>query len=304
VTKHSHFQTIGLLAKQNAPESKETLRAVLACLEQHRRKVFIEEKTAEYLDRDTPHKTLDRHQLGERCDLVIVIGGDGSMLNAARILTQHGTPVLGINRGGLGFLTDVAPSEVEESLTAVLHGHYSVEVRFLLHTSIWRDEHLIGSGEALNDCVLYSGDIARMIEFEVYIAEQFVYSLRGDGLITATPTGSTAYALSGGGPILSPSLDAMVLVPMHPHTLTSRPIVVDSRQNIRLLLSPGNEIYPRVSCDGQIHISCAPGDEIRISRHPQTLHLIHPPSYDYYNVLRGKLNWGTKLNYYNHNSDS
>ena len=170
--------------------------------------------------------------LGKMCDLAIVVGGDGSMLTAARALAKHGVPVVGINRGGLGFLTDIAPDELEQRLDDVFSGNYEVEQRFMLEGNICREGVSLNQGQALNDVVLSAGSSGRMIEFELYIDDHFVYSQRSNGLIISTPTGSTAYALSGGGPIMHPSLDALVLVPIFPHTLTGRPIVIDGNSKI------------------------------------------------------------------------
>lgn len=196
--------------------------------------------------------------MGEICDLVVVVGGDGSMLGAARALARHKVPVLGINRGSLGFLTDIRPDELEAKVGEVLDGQYIVESRFLLDAQVRRGIDSMGQGDALNDVVLHPGKSTRMIEFELYIDGQFVCSQKADGLIVATPTGSTAYALSAGGPIMHPKLDAIVIVPMYPHMLSSRPIVVDGNSELKIVVSPNMQIYPQVSCDGQNHFTCAP----------------------------------------------
>jgi len=233
--------------------------------------------------------------MGEVCDLVVVVGGDGSLLGAARNLAQSNVPVLGVNRGNLGFLTDISPAEIEEKVGEVLNGQYTVDRRFLIDVLVKRNGEPIGESTGLNDCVLHPGKSARMIQFELYIEGQFVYTQRSDGLIVATPTGSTAYALSGGGPIMHPRLDALVLVPMFPHTLSSRPIVVDGNSELKLVISDNNETYPTVSCDGQKHISCAPGDTITIHKKPHKLKLLHPLSHNFYQTCREKLGWATKL---------
>jgi len=278
----NRFHKIGLIRKTNAPNLTPTVEKVQAFLKHH----GCEVKHDNDFDRDI---------LAAESDLIIVVGGDGSMLNAARSVVSHNKPMLGINRGGLGFLTDVSPTNFEDKILAVLKGQYTEEKRFLLDITVSSKGTTVGAGSALNDVVLYSGHIARMIEFEAFIDDQFVFSLRSDGIIVSTPTGSTAYSLSGGGPIVSPCLEAVVLVPMHPHTLSSRPIVVPSHSTIRLKVSEKSELTPRLSCDGQTHFSLTAGDEILIKRLKDELVLLHPPGYDYYNVLRQKLNWGQPL---------
>ena len=236
-----------------------------------------------------------RSDIGNVCDLVIVVGGDGSLLGAARMLARHGVPVLGINRGRLGFLTDVMPDEIIERVGDVLAGNYSVEERFLLDVVVMRNGEPIGRGDALNDVVVNSGTSARMIEFDLYIEGEFVYHQRSDGLIISTPTGSTAYALSGGGPIMHPALDAIGLVPMFPHTLSSRPIVVGGNSEIKILIHESNNMHPPVTCDGQVTLTAQPGDTIYIQKKPHRLKLIHPREHSFYASCRGKLGWSTKL---------
>lgn len=291
----SKFTRIALMGRYNTPKAQETLEKLIAFLKNKSVELLIENETAQCLTgNDLPN--IDREQLGESCDLVIVVGGDGSLLNAARAVAESEVPVIGINRGTLGFLTDLSPDNFEAALDAILQGDYQEEHRFLLCADIYTEDNICRVGSALNDVVLYAGEVARMIEFELYIDEQFVYSQRSDGLIIATPTGSTAYSLSGGGPILQPSLDAMVLVPMFPHTLTSRPIVVNSDSIIELRVAKTfSDIHPGVSCDGQQLVALSPGAKLRIHRKDKKLKLIHPKDYNYYNTLRTKLEWGSKL---------
>jgi NAD+ kinase len=284
------FKRIGLVAKINHTQISATLSTLIHFLESHALEIIIEQHSVSLLKK-VAWPVLPLAQLGPACDLVIVIGGDGTLLNAARALVKAQVPVIGINRGRKGFLTDISPQVLKQELTPILAGNFLVEQRFLLAAELIRDEQPIQSGSALNDVVLYAGNLAKMIEFEVYINHTFVYRLRSDGLITATPTGSTAYALSGGGPILHPSLEAMVLVPMHPNTLSSRSIVVDSQANIELRLTSDNVLSPKISCDGQIYMDMQVDDRLMIRRHPQRLKLLHPKSYDYYHTLRSKLGW-------------
>ncbi len=284
------FSKIGLLGKHNNPEVRSTLASLLLFLESKNLSVIMEEHCAQAMF-DLKVQKCPREQLGTLCDLVIVVGGDGSMLDAARAVVDHDIPVLGINRGRRGFLTDISPQALTQSLEPILKGAYQEEPRFLLEMELLRDNQKIETGIALNDVVLYSGDIARMIEFEVYIDQKLVYRQRADGIICATPTGSTAYALSGGGPILHPALPAIVLVPMHPSTLSNRPIVIDSNVPAEIHIMPDNLLNPRLSCDGQVHFNAKPNDRIIVHRKKKELRLLHPNDYDYYNTLRTKLGW-------------
>ena len=243
----------------------------------------------------SPDSVVTPEQLGEKSDLVIVVGGDGSMLSAGRLLVNYDVCVLGINRGYLGFLTDISPSDMIERVDDVLAGNFSEEERFLLHAKVYRDGTEMSQSEALNDIVLYPGEIAKMLDFEVYIDDQFAFSQRGDGIIVSTPTGSTAYALSGGGPIMHPNIAAVLLVPMHPHTLSMRPIVVNIESCIDLIVADSNRHNPQVSYDGQVTFQLEPGDRVSIRKKRRQLHLLHPSDHDYYHVLRTKLGWGTKL---------
>ena len=206
---------IGLMGRVGSEAVLETLVHLRDFLRARGRKVIVEQEVAEHLGTD-PGEVRPREHIGRDSDLVIVVGGDGSLLGAARSLAAQEVPVLGVNRGRLGFLTDISPQQLESQLEGVLAGRYVLESRFLLDVLVMRGEEVLARGDALNDVVLNSGVSARMIEFDLYIEEQFVYTQRSDGLIISTPTGSTAYSLSGGGPIMHPGLDALVLVPMFP----------------------------------------------------------------------------------------
>ena len=201
--------------------------------------------------------------------------------------------MLGINRGHLGFLTDILPSEIESRVGQVLDGDYTTERRFLLDMEVRRGKSVVGEGSALNDVVLLSGDSVHMIDFELAIDGHFVYAQRSDGLIVSTPTGSTAYALSGGGPIMHPRLNAMVMVPLNPHTLTSRPLVVDGDSEIKIQITT-EKVNPLVSCDGTAGIRLKVDDVIAIRKKPHRLQLIHPPGHDFYQACRSKLGWSTR----------
>lgn len=292
--KKPGFRNIGLIGRLGSNKVVETLKRLMRFLDEHGYHVIVEQRTAAVM-LGHGFQEADRKMLAEICDLVIVVGGDGSLLGAARAMAKTGVPVLGVNRGRLGFLTDILPDQIEEKVGEVLAGKYTSERRFLLEAEVFREGELIGSADGLNDVVLHPGKSARMIEFDLYIEGQFVYNQRSDGLIVATPTGSTAYALSGGGPIMHPKLDALVLVPMFPHTLSSRPIVVDGGSEIKIFISGSNETYPHVSCDGQTHLVTKPGDVLYIRKKPQRLKLIHPLGHDFYETCRTKLGWNTHL---------
>lgn len=294
ISASQRFPVIGIIGKPHHAGAADTMLALREFLTERGHQVVVEEVCGRSLDLPS-RQLVPINNLGNVCQLVIVIGGDGSMLHAARTLANFDLPVLGINRGHLGFLTDVRPTEFRQKVAEVLDGKYFVEKRFLLSARVLRHDDPVAASEALNDIVLYPGEISRMIEFEIYVNDQFVYSQRSDGLIVATPTGSTAYSLSAGGPIMHPSLNAVALVPMFAHTLTARPIVLDGDSKIEIVIGANNRTYPQLSCDGQVHIKVAPGDSILINKKKETLWLVHPDDHDYYQVLRTKLNWGSKL---------
>ena len=285
-----HFKRVGITGRQGRSHIVDTLKRLVTFLKSRNVDVSVDENLSDILP-DPQVKTCDRKTMGKHSDLVIVIGGDGSLLGAGRELSTYDVPVLGVNRGRLGFLTDVSPDELESRIGEILDGQYSMESRFLLEARVERNGQLIGQGDALNDVVLHPGVSTKIIEFELFIDEQFVYCQRSDGLIIATPTGSTAYALSGGGPIMHPKIDAMVLVPMHPHMLTSRPLVVDGDSELKLVINEGNEIHPRISFDGQVDIKLAPDDVITISKKARKLKLVHPMTHNFYEACRSKLRW-------------
>ncbi|NIL93538.1 MAG: NAD(+) kinase [Woeseiaceae bacterium] len=228
----------------------------------------------------------------EGVDLVIAIGGDGTMLYAGSRVRDYDIPLLGINRGRLGFLADVTPAEMLSSVDHILAGEYTVEARLLLDGRLDRAAGENISGTAFNDIVLQRHDTGRMVDFEASVAGQFVNTHSGDGIIVATPTGSTAYALSCGGPIVEPKLDAVVIVPICPHTLTDRPLVIDANQAITIRLLERDESGASVSIDGHSIGAIAPGDTLTVTASEKRIRLIHPPGYDFYGILRSKLLWG------------
>jgi NAD+ kinase len=283
------FARVGLIGKSDDPDVSATLRALTALLDGHGLKIYVDEGAADMLA-GHGHLVVSREQLSRECDLAIVVGGDGTLLHAARSLTDAGCAVLGVNRGRLGFLVDVSPDEMDMQISRILGGEFAEEQRMLLHASVTRNGAAVGESTALNDVVVHKKDIARMIELDTWIDGHFLNRNRSDGLIITTPTGSTAYALSGGGPILHPSLDAIALVPICPHTLSNRPIVINHDSRIEILVHEGM-LQAQISCDGQISVALEPGDRITVRRHEKVLRLIHPPGHDYFDILRRKLRW-------------
>ena len=285
----SQFKTIGLTARNNI-EIVDSLQAVIRFLEQNSgTNILLDENIANLLD-GNKHPLFSMDKLGSNFDLVIVVGGDGSLLQVASSLADHDLPVTGINRGTLGFLTDILPGDIESTLQPILDGEFKIESRFLLDLSIGAGEQR-QLGSALNDIVLHPGKAVQMIEFELYIDNEFVYNQASDGLIVATPTGSTAYAMSAGGPIMHPRLDAMVLVPINPHSLSSRPIVIEGNRELTLVVGDRHNILPQLSCDGSMSHSCSPGDRVTIRKKQKELKILHPADYDYYETCRSKLGW-------------
>ena len=290
----SKFRKIGLVGRPDHSGVVTSLEKLVSYLDGKEVSIVADAATAALM-KNVTLEVVPKTDLGDSCDLVIVVGGDGSILNIAKYVLSTKVPVIGVNRGKLGFLTDILPDEIESKLDDVLSGACSLEERFLL------DIYLLGSderkylGSALNDVVLHPGSAAQMTEFELFIDDVFVYSQESDGLIVATPTGSTAYALSAGGPIMHPSLDAMVLAPMYPHSLSSRPVVVGGDSQIKLTIPSTGSRQPQISCDGDLKYSANGGDQFLITKKTVPLHLIHPPGHSFYEACRSKLGWGSRL---------
>jgi NAD+ kinase len=281
------FQCIALIGKLRSPEIAASLRTLRAFLEARGCSVLIERETAEGLGDGPPGAAYEA--IGKQADLAVVIGGDGTMLSAARNLVRHRVPLTGINQGRLGFMTDIALERMQESLGAVLDGRYTMEERTLLEAEIRRDGEAMLHTLALNEAVLGKGSQGRLIEFEVHLDGEHVYTLRADGLIVATPTGSTAYALSAQGPILQPSVAAFALVPLNPHTLSARPVSVSDRALIEIALV--RAVDARAHFDGYALADMAQGDRLLLRRSAETVRFVHPPGYSYFTTLREKLHW-------------
>jgi NAD+ kinase len=284
------FNTIALVGRHTDPRVAESLPLLTEHLASRNRRIVVDVA----VDIELPAKVekLSEAQLPGRIDLIVAIGGDGTMLHAARIASAANAPLLGVNRGRLGFLADISPADVCARLDDVLAGRYERESRAMLTARIEREGVTAHSAIALNDVVLQKWETGRMIDFETWIDGQYVNTHGGDGLIVATPTGSTAYALSCGGPILHPGLEALVLVPVCPHTLSDRPIAVRSSSQIEIRLVKRPNTKAQVTCDGVLLGDVGLQDRLLIARAEQDVVLLHPPGHDYYRILRSKLHWG------------
>jgi len=284
------FKTIGVITKPNAEFISPTLRSLCEFLKKKNCRVLLDEKIPDAIN-NCKFEKASRETIGEECDLAIVVGGDGTILSAVRSLAHANVPLLGINVGRLGFLADISPDELETSLDDILNGYYREERRFLLEMQVFRRGELIFEGDAFNDVVVHIRDVARMIEIETRINDKFVNYLRADGIVIATPTGSTAYALSAGGPILHATLDVITLVPISPHTLSNRPIVIDADSQIEILICNTKEGIAQATCDGHLSTDVHVGDCIKVKRKADKITLLHPKQHDYFEILRAKLHW-------------
>lgn len=284
------FHNIGIIVKPDIEAVQQTTLQTIEFLRHRGCKLFLDTST-QGINSGESGGLVDRKEIGNNCDLVIVIGGDGTFLNAARSLAFTDISLVGINIGRLGFLVDVSPDDLNNSLEQIFSGNHSTEERFLLHASVCRDNEVIFSADALNDVIVHIRDVARIMEFETRINGTFVNHQRADGMIISTPTGSTAYALSSGGPLLHPTLDAITLVPISPHTLSNRPIVIDSNSEVDVFIFETKQANAQITCDGQTSYDVKKGDHIRVKRHNHHIKLLHPPGYDHFHTLREKLHW-------------
>ena len=289
------FRRIGIITRQGDDKVRAVLQALIKQLRARGHELSFHESCKTLLGdalRDAP----STDPLGENEDLVIAVGGDGTMLGAARLLFPFPeVRLLGINLGRLGFLTDLTPELLPETLDSVLDGEFTEEERFFLHARVYRDKQQIASGDALNDVVVQKWNTARLISLDTRIDDVFVHTQRSDGLIITTPTGSTAYAMSGGGPIVHPGVPAIGLVPICPHTLTNRPLVVSNDSRIDITVDIEEIDHARVNCDGVDMCVLHPGDHIQIARRETGIKLIHPAGHDHFTSLRAKLQWGREL---------
>ena len=286
----TRFRHAALIGKYQAQGIRGVLEEIAHFLVRQGLEVSLEEQTAQntgILD----YGSLSPAQVGAECDLAFVVGGDGTMLGIARQLARHGTPLVGINQGRLGFMTDVPVSQFAQILAPMIAGDYEEERRTMLEGGVWRDGHSIFEGFAMNDVVVSRGAAASMVELKIDIGDEFVANLRSDGLIVASPTGSTAYSLSAGGPILHPGIAGWVLVPIAPHDLSNRPIVLPDTGEISVEIVAGREVS--VSFDMQSLASLIHGDRISVRRSAHQVRFLHPRGWSYYATLRRKLHWNS-----------
>lgn len=282
------FKTIALIGKYKSLEIAEPLLSLGRFLKSRGVEVLLDKLTAAHIaGADFPVLTLE--EIGARADLAIVLGGDGTMLNIARTLAPHKVPLVGVNQGRLGFLTDISTGIMLETIGAILDGQYVTEERMLLSAEVVGGAAKVFSALALNDVVVHRGVRGSMIEFEVRVDGQYVYTQRSDGLIVATPTGSTAYALSAGGPILHPGLNLIALVPVCPHTLSNRPIVLGAESTVEILMHRTSDA--RAHFDSHSHFDLRKNDNVMVRRAPCDIRLLHPVGHSYFHMLREKLHW-------------
>ncbi|MEZ5706112.1 MAG: NAD kinase [Burkholderiaceae bacterium] len=282
------FAHVAIVGKYQAPGSRDVVEEVAHFLHDQGCDVSLELETA--LNTGMTHyPALDVPAMGATCDLALVVGGDGTMLGIGRQLARFGVPLVGINQGRLGFITDIPLGEYREKLKAILHGEYEEDSRSLMAASVWRDGRCVFEATALNDVVVNRGGVASMIELRVEVDGHFVANQRADGLIIASSTGSTAYALSAGGPLLHPAIDGWVMAPIAPHTLSNRPIVLPAHSEVAVEIVSGRDAS--ANFDMQSLTSLMHGDRIVVQRSEHTLRLLHPPGWNYFDTLRKKLHW-------------
>ena len=289
------FNVVAIVARRLTDRILESIIKIEALLNEMGIQTLLEEKLLSALKLNRGDGVVTRAELGGVADLVIVVGGDGSILGVSRDLAGSGVPVVGVNRGSLGFLAAIAPGDIEEKFEQILSGDYSIEDHFLLEAQVFRDDVLVSSSTALNDVVVNPSSMSRMMEFDLLVNEEFVYNQRSDGIIVASPTGSTAYSLSAGGPIMHPRLDALVVVPMFPHTLTSRPLVVSGDSRVMVRIIDAAEGAPQLSCDSQINLPLEVGDVVKVGKSAEPLNLLYPAGHSFYESCRSKLDWASRL---------
>ena len=287
------FKRVGLVARTGSELVLDSLRRVRQLLAARDIEIVMED-TAYRLLGDQSGVFSTQEEMAGYCDLVIAVGGDGNILGAARTFAPKGVPILGVNRGRLGFLADISPDDIDVKLRQVLAGDYTIEEHFLLEGEV----SVNGGKEvpcALNEVLIHSAQMPRMLEFDLYVDGDFVYNQHSDGLIISSPTGSTAYSLSAGGPIMHPSLDAIVLVPMFPHSLNSRPLVIPGAAEIKIVIGSHIGTNAKISFDSQVEFEISPGDSLLVRKKREKLKLIHPPGHNFYGVCRSKLDWASRL---------
>lgn len=286
------FNKIALVGRYNSHHIREPLLRLNQLLRDEGVSVLIDADTA--AEHPIPEaQVIAREAIGKLADLVIVLGGDGTMLSIARLVAPYRLPLVGINQGRLGFMTDVAVDDIDVVIPRILGGDFVPEERTLIQAKVIREDREVHAALSFNDVVFSRGSLGSMIEFVIFVDDQFVYSQRSDGLIVTTPTGSTAYSLASGGPILHPAVPAIALVPICPQTMTARPIVLSDTVTVEFMLTRGQDA--KVHFDGQSHFDLHEMDRVSIKRYRNSLRILHPVGYSYYDMLRQKLRWGERL---------
>jgi NAD+ kinase len=285
------FKSVAVVGKSDAASLPDVIDQLARLLRRRGIALHMDPLTAG-ASRTEPDSVVDLAELPAKSDLAIIIGGDGTLISCARLMASHGVPLVGVNLGRLGFLTDIPSDGLEAAVESILDGEYQAEQRTVLSGAVRRDGQTLFSALAMNDIVVSRGAMGSMIEFAVTVDGEFIYTLRADGLIVATPTGSTAYALSAGGPILHPSLSAIALVPISPHTLSNRPVAIRSSSRVEITLVRG--IDARANFDVQSFWQLEPNDVVSVSAAPRLATLLHPKGYRYFSMLRQKLRWNER----------
>jgi len=282
------MKTVGILTKPKFPDVQQTLKQLAGWLRERGKEVVLDAKTAALIGEPAGYK---KTEVATRSDLMVVLGGDGTMLSAARLLEERAVPILGVNMGGLGFLTEVSVDQLYPTLEKIFAGEFAIEERLMLRARIHRHGEHVAQATVLNDVVVSKGTLARLIELHIAIDGHFVTSLRADGVIVATPTGSTAYSLSAGGPIVNPSVHVLMVTPICPHTLSHRPLVIPSTASLEIVLTSKDE-GAMATLDGQVGVALTQGDTVVVAASEHRTLLVRLPDRTYYEVLRRKLKWG------------
>ena len=284
------MKRIGIIVKGNKPEAIQVVKELVSWLKDHKVEAFVEPEIAKAVS----HPALDKQKMAEAVEMVVVLGGDGTLLAAARSLQKKQVPILGVNLGGLGFLTEITLAELYPMLEAILRGEYKTDERLFLEARVWRKEKVVDTFQVLNDVVINKGALARIIELKTSVDQEYLTTFRADGLIISTPTGSTGYSLSAGGPIVYPSLQSIIITPICPHTMTNRPIIVPKEATITVTLcSADQEVF--LTLDGQVGFKMELRDRVEVKKGEGFVRLIKSPSRGYFEVLRQKLMWGADI---------
>ncbi len=284
--------TIGVIARPDLAEAGPALHKLVEWLKARRVSALLEEQTAALARIRGRVARADAREVAAKADALVVLGGDGTLLRVSHLLARRNVPVLGVNFGSLGFLTEIALDELYPTLSGVLLGQYEFDERRMLHAVAKRDGQADEVADVLNDVVITKASLSRIIELDVHVDGLFVSAFRADGLIVSSPTGSTAYNLAAGGPILHPSLPAIAITPICPHMLTNRPLVVGDKSTIEVRLRPARDVEVHVTFDGQLGFAVAARDSVTVTRSPRSLRLVRAPRRDFFAVLRTKLKWG------------